>query len=103
MSPADCAAPRGDVPRTPSARAEAISPAAPSSASLDGAEMRIESVEDFIAFTHLRHLEYLPGATGLRRGYRIERRTGWVDNAWVRCPAFAVHRRPPGTGKAHAA
>jgi hypothetical protein len=70
---------------------------------LDGAEMRIESVEDFIAFTHLRHLEYLPGATGLRRGYRIERRTGWLDNAWVRCPAFAVHRRSAGKGQEHAA
>lgn len=64
--------------------------------SLDGAEMRIEGVEDFIAFTHLRHLEYLPGGGGLRRGYRIVRRSGWVDNDWVRCPAFIVHRRAGG-------
>ena len=67
-------------------------------ASLDGAEMRIDSVEDFLAFTHLRHLDYLPGAAILRRGYRIERRPGWVDNDWVRCPAFTVHRRPGGKG-----
>ena len=72
-------------------------------ASLDGAEMRIDSVEDFMAFTHLRHLEYLPGAAILRRGYRIERRPGWVDNDWVRCPAFTVHRRPGGKGQDHAA
>lgn len=72
-------------------------------ASLDGAEMRIDSVEDFMAFTHLRHLDYLPGAAILRRGHRIERRPGWVDNDWVRCPAFAVHRRPGGKGQDHAA
>ena len=72
-------------------------------ASLDGAEMRIDSVEDFMAFTHLRHLDYLPGAAILRRGYRIERRPGWVDNDWVRCPAFTVHRRPGGKGQDHAA
>jgi hypothetical protein len=72
-------------------------------ASLDGAEMRIDSVEDFMAFTHLRHLDYLPGAAMLRCGYRIERRPGWVDNDWVRCPAFTVHRRPGGKGQDHAA
>ena len=72
-------------------------------ASLDGGEMRIDGVEDFMAFTHLRHLDYLPGAAILRRGYRIERRPGWVDNDWVRCPAFAVHRRPGGKGQDHAA
>ena len=72
-------------------------------ASLDGAEMRIDGVEDFIAFTHLRHLDYLPGAAILRRGYRIERRPGWVDNDWVRCPAFSVHRRPGGKGQDDAA
>ena len=72
-------------------------------ASLDGAEMRIDGVEDFIAFTHLRHLDYLPGAAILRRGYRIERRPGWVDSDWVRCPAFSVHRRPGGKGQDDAA
>ena len=72
-------------------------------ASLDGAEMHIEGVEDFIAFTHLRHLEYLPGGGGLRRGYRVERRPGWVDNDWVRCPAFVVHRRESGAGQRDAA
>ncbi|WP_200373913.1 Wadjet anti-phage system protein JetA family protein [Thiocystis violacea] len=70
---------------------------------LDGADMRIESVEDFIAFTHVRHLEYLPGATSLRRQYRIERRPGWVENDWVRCPAFVAHRRSGAAGSRDAA
>lgn len=72
-------------------------------AALDGADMRIESVEDFIAFTHLRHLEYLPGAASLRRRYRIELRPGWVDNDWVRCPAFVAHRRSSTGGHQDAA
>jgi len=63
--------------------------------SIDGETLVITGVEDFIAFTHLRHLDYLPGAGRLRREYRIERHEGWIDNAWVRCPAFSVHRRTP--------
>ena len=63
--------------------------------SLDGGAMRIDGVEDLIAFTHLRHLDYLPGAGQLRRRYRIERRADWIDNEWLRCPAFVVHRRKP--------
>lgn len=57
-----------------------------------GAAMSIAGVEDFIAFTHLRQLPYLAGAGQLRRRYRVERREGWIDNAWVRCPNFVVQR-----------
>lgn len=63
--------------------------------SIDGDAMTIAGVEDFIAFTHVRHLSYLPGAGCLRRDYRIEWRDGWIDNDWVRCPAFIVHRCNP--------
>ena len=34
---------------------------------IDGAAMTIAGVEDFIAFTHVRHLDYLPGAGHLSR------------------------------------
>lgn len=64
-----------------------------SRSSIDGDSMTINGVEDFIAFTHLRHLEYLPGADRLRCRYRIESSNGWIDNDWVRCPAFVVHMR----------
>ena len=59
----------------------------------EGAALTIASVEDFIAFTHVRHLNYLPGAGRLRQTYRVEAREGLVDNDWVRCPAFVVWRR----------
>ncbi len=55
-------------------------------------DLPIETVEDFIAFTHLRHIPYLPGAASLRRRYRVERSDGWVENALLRCPRFVVHR-----------
>lgn len=61
--------------------------------SITGKELSIDGVEDFIAFTHVRHLEYLPGAQSLSRQYSIEHREGWVDNDWVKCPDFTVHRR----------
>jgi len=60
---------------------------------IDGAAMTIGGVEDFIAFTHVRHLGYLPGAGRLRQAYRVEQRDGVIDNPWVRCPDFAVVRR----------
>ena len=68
--------------------------------SLHGAELRIDGVEDFIAFTHCRHLAYLPGGDALRRVFQIEHPPGEIDNAWVRCPAFTVHRRTGGTVQA---
>ena len=58
-----------------------------------GNELAIYGVEDFIAFTHVRHLEYLPGAHQLRHHYIIQKIEGWVDNDWVICPDFVVHRR----------
>jgi hypothetical protein len=61
--------------------------------SISGKQLSINGVEDFIAFTHVRHLEYLPGAQRLTRHYTIERKDGWIDNAWVRCPDFVVHRK----------
>jgi hypothetical protein len=63
--------------------------------------MTIASVEDFIAFTHARHLNYLPGAGRLRQAYRIETREGLIANDWLRCPDFAVWRRrdPTLTGR----
>lgn len=61
--------------------------------SITGKELSIHGVEDFIAFTHVRHLEYLPGAQQLCRHYSIEHRDGWVDNDWVKCPDFVIHRR----------
>ena len=66
-------------------------------ASIEGGTMPIAGVEDFIAFTHVRHLSYLPGAGRLRRDYRIEWCDGLIDNDWVRCPAFIVHRRSLAT------
>jgi hypothetical protein len=65
--------------------------------SLHGAQLGIDSVEDFIAFTHCRHLAYLPGGEALRRAFYVEHPPGEIDNAWVRCPAFAVHRRDRGS------
>ena len=67
---------------------------------IDGAAMTIASVEDFIAFTHVRHLGYLPGAARLRQAYRIEPRDGLIDNDWLRCPDFAVLRRQLTVGPA---
>jgi hypothetical protein len=67
---------------------------------IDGAAMTIGSVEDFIAFTHARHLGYLPGAGRLRQAYRVEQRDGVIDNDWVRCPGFSVQRRQPSLGPA---
>jgi hypothetical protein len=61
--------------------------------SISGSELTIYGVEDFIAFTHVRHLAYLPGAQRLARQYTIERQDGWVDNDWVKCPDFIVFRR----------
>jgi len=60
--------------------------------SISARELTICSVEDFIAFTHVRHLEYLPGAHRLNRHYTIERIDGWIDSDWVKCPDFVVHR-----------
>ena len=75
---------------------------------IEGAAMTIGSVEDFIAFTHARHLNYLPGAGRLRQAYRIEAREGLIVNDWLRCPDFAVWRRQApaevlATGDPHAA
>ncbi len=67
-------------------------------AQIDGTAMTIASVEDFIAFTHVRHLSYLPGAGRLAQDYRIELRDGFMDNDWVRCPEFTVHRRRTAAG-----
>jgi len=61
--------------------------------SITGKELSINSVEDFIAFTHVRHLKYLPGAQYLSRHFSVEHGEGWIDNDWVRCPDFSVHRR----------
>ncbi|MEW7996256.1 MAG: hypothetical protein G8D90_14435 [gamma proteobacterium symbiont of Clathrolucina costata] len=61
--------------------------------SINGTQLSISGVEDFIAFTHVRHLEYLPGAQRLTRYYTIEKRDGWINNEWLRCPDFMVHRK----------
>lgn len=61
--------------------------------SISGSELSISGVEDFIAFTHVRHLEYLPGAQRLARDYVIEKTEGWIENDWIRCPDFSVHRK----------
>ena len=53
----------------------------------------IQSVEDFIAFTHIRYLAYLPGAHRLQRAYRIERSGNTVDNEFLSCPGFTIYRR----------
>jgi hypothetical protein len=55
-------------------------------------QFAIASAEDFIAFTHLRHLDYLPGAELLRRRYRVERLDGVTENEFVRCSRFVVHQ-----------
>lgn len=55
-------------------------------------QFTINTVEDFIAFTHLRHLDYLPGAERLRRRYRVERLDGVTESEFVRCPRFVVHQ-----------
>ncbi len=63
------------------------------SLSKSGAAMAVASVEEFIAFTHVRHLDHLPGAGRLRQRYRVEPLEEWIDNDWLRCPGFVVHRQ----------
>ena len=60
--------------------------------------MTIAGVEDFIAFTHARHLNYLPGAGRLRQAYRIEARDGLIVNdcgCAVPTSPSGVARPPP--------
>ncbi|MBK1672155.1 hypothetical protein CKO35_02335 [Ectothiorhodospira shaposhnikovii] len=57
-----------------------------------GEVLPIETVEDFMAFTHVRQLPWLPGAERLRRLYRVEYLEGYMENPWLRCPRFVVHR-----------
>jgi hypothetical protein len=60
----------------------------------DAEDLTIGSVEDFMAFTHVRHLPYLgaSGARALRRfGVRVEE--GLLENELIRCPRFSVWRK----------
>ncbi len=59
---------------------------------LAGSEMSISCVQDFIAFSHLRHLFHINGSGQWRRHYRIEPMDAMIDNSWLRCPGFVVHR-----------
>ena len=61
---------------------------------IDGEDLTIETVEDFIAFAHVRHLPFL-GAEGRRaaRRYNVRVESGLMENAFVRCPRFSVWRR----------
>jgi hypothetical protein len=59
---------------------------------LSSEQLPIVEVEDFIAFSQTRHLNYLPGAERLRRRYRVERLEEMMENAFMRCPRFIVHR-----------
>jgi hypothetical protein len=56
-------------------------------------QLPIASVEDFIAFTHVRHLPYLPGAGRAQRAYRIETSDTWIENEFIKCLSFTVYRR----------
>lgn len=57
---------------------------------VEGAALRIESVEDYVVFSHLRRLTM--GGKAARTGLRVERLEGWMDNGWVRCRGFRVVR-----------
>ncbi len=61
---------------------------------VDGEDLTIETVEDFIAFAHVRHLPYL-GAEGRRaaRQYSVRVEDGLMENVFVRCPRFSVSRK----------
>lgn len=61
---------------------------------IDGEELAIATVEDFIAFAHVRHLPYL-GAQGQRaaRRYIVRIEDGLMENDFVRCPRFSVRRK----------
>ena len=64
--------------------------------SLSGHAMNIQSVEDFIAFSHVRHLTYLGGAGNKQVLYSVELVEELIDNEWLRCPGFIVHRLSKG-------
>ncbi len=58
-------------------------------------ELPVETVEDFVAFAHLRHLKHM-GGTGsrLQHLYELRLHDGFIDNAWLRCRNFTIRRRP---------
>lgn len=58
---------------------------------LAAADFAIDSVEDYIAFTHLRHLGRLgPNAARLARRYRVEPLEGNFENDYLSCPNFRI-------------
>ena len=58
---------------------------------LAAADFAIDNVEDYIAFTHLRHLGRLgPGAARLARRYRAETLDDEFENDYLRCPNFRI-------------
>ena len=61
---------------------------------IDAEEFSVASVEDFIAFAHVRHLPYL-GAQGERaaRRYLVRTEEGLMENDLLRCPRFSVRRK----------
>lgn len=60
---------------------------------IDGEALTVETVEDYIAFSHLRRLPYL-GTEGCRaaRRYQVRVEESEMENAFVRCPRFSVRR-----------
>jgi hypothetical protein len=63
-------------------------------AHIDGADLEIRSVEDFIAFSHVRFMKHLGGGGAqLARDYDIQPLDGTVDNEWITTQNFRVIRR----------
>lgn len=55
--------------------------------------LTVESVEDYIAFSHLRRLHHLgPAGRRAARRYHVQVEDEQMENAFVRCPRFTVRR-----------
>lgn len=58
------------------------------------AELPVETVEDFVAFAHLRHLKHLSVAgSRLYHRYELRLHESFIENSWLRCRDFTIRRR----------
>jgi len=60
---------------------------------IDAEALTLETVEDYIAFSHLRRLPHLgPAGRRAARRYEVRVEDEQMENALVRCPRFSVRR-----------
>ena len=60
---------------------------------IDAEALSLETVEDWIAFSHLRRLHHLgPAGRRAAQRYRVDVQDEPMENAFVRCSRFTVHR-----------